>query len=72
MSNSWIYYFHGTIIQTGITFKKISCYMCDSTCSWFIVENAKIFRSYVKHFSIFPHEKIIESWLVYENVIKRS
>ena len=41
---------HGTIILTGITCKKIPCYMRDSACRWFIVENAKIFRSYVKHF----------------------
>ena len=41
---------HGTIIRTGITCKKILCYMRDSACRWFIVENAKIFRSYVKHF----------------------
>ena len=41
---------HGTIIRTGITCKKIPCYMRDSACRWFIVENAKIFRSYVKHF----------------------
>ena len=31
--------------------------MRDSACRWFIVENAKIFRSYVKHFLIFPREK---------------
>ena len=42
--------YHGTIIQTGTTRKKIPCYMRDSACRWFIVENAKIFRSYVKHF----------------------
>ena len=41
---------HGTIIGTGITCKKIPCYMRDSACRWFIVGNAKIFRSYVKHF----------------------
>ena len=35
---------------TGIACKKIPCYMRDSACRWFIVENAKIFRSYVKHF----------------------
>ena len=35
---------------TGITCMKIPCYMRDSACRWFIVENAKIFRSYVKHF----------------------
>ena len=31
--------------------------MRDSACRWFIVENAKIFQSYVKHFWIFPLEK---------------
>ena len=41
---------HGTIIRTGITCKKIPCYMRNSACRWLIVENAKIFRSYVKHF----------------------
>ena len=41
---------HGTIIRTGITCKKIPCYMRDSACRWFIVENTKIFRGYVKHF----------------------
>ena len=30
--------------------------MRDSACRWFIVENVKIFRSYVKHFLIFPRE----------------
>ena len=41
---------HGTIIQTGISSKKIPCYIRDSACRWFIVKKAKIFRSYVKHF----------------------
>ena len=36
---------HGTIMKTGITCKKISCYMRDSACRWLIVKNAKIFRS---------------------------
>ena len=31
--------------------------MRDSACRWFIVENAKIFRSYVKHFLILPRER---------------
>ena len=35
--------YHGTIIGTGITCKKIPCYMCDSACRWFIVKKAKIF-----------------------------
>ena len=46
----WSWFNHGTIIRTGITCKKIPCYMRDSACRWFIVENAKIFRSYVEHF----------------------
>ena len=41
--------YHGTIILTGVTCKKIFCYMLDSACRWRIVENAKICRSYVKH-----------------------
>ena len=45
-------YKHGTIMQTEITCKKIPCYMCNSACKWFIVKKAKLFRSYVKHFSI--------------------
>ena len=48
---------HGTVIRTGITFKKISCYMHDSAYRWLVVENAKIFRSSVKHFWIFPRER---------------
>ena len=34
---------HGTIIRTGITCKKIPCFMCDLACRWLIVENTKIF-----------------------------
>ena len=41
---------HGTIIPTGTTCKKISSYIRNSACRWFIVKNVKIFRSYVKHF----------------------
>ena len=39
----YVYFNHGTIIRTGITCKKIPCYMRDSACSWLIVEKAKIF-----------------------------
>ena len=45
-----LFFKHGTIIRTGITCKKILCYMRDSACRWFIVKKAKIFQSYVKHF----------------------
>ena len=38
--------YHGTIKQTGITCKKIFCYMR----RWIIFENAIMFRSYVKSF----------------------
>ena len=34
---------HGTIIRTGITCRKVPCYMRDSACRWFIVKKAKIF-----------------------------
>ena len=56
---------HGTIIRTGITCKKISCYMRDSACRWFIVKKAKIFWSYVKYFWILV--SVRKSWLVYAN-----
>ena len=40
--------------------------MRDFACRWLIVENAKIFPSYVKHFLIFPHVKscriLIDLW----------
>ena len=39
-------------ILTGITCKKIHCYMRDWTCTWFIVKRVKRFWSYVKHFWI--------------------
>ena len=58
---------HGTIIGTGITCKKISCYLHDSVCRWLVPKNAKILHSYVKYFHIFHVEKIVESWLVYRN-----
>ena len=38
-------------------YKNPLLYMHDSACRWLIVENAKIFRSYVKHFRIFPRER---------------
>ena len=45
-------YQHWAIIRTGITCKKIPCYVRDSDCRWFIVKKAKIFWSYVKYFQI--------------------
>ena len=48
---------HGTIIQLGITCKKICCYKRESASRWLIVENAKIFWSYVKQFWIFLRER---------------
>ena len=48
---------HGTIIESGITCKKICCYVHDSACRWLMVESTKIFQSYVKHFWIFQCEK---------------
>ena len=45
-------YYLGTIIRAGVTCKKISCYMRDSACRWFISKKAKIYCyvSYVKYF----------------------
>ena len=45
-------FYHGTIIRTGITCKKIPCYMRDPACRWFIVKKIKISSSYAKHFWI--------------------
>ena len=45
---------HGTVIRTGITCRKIPCYMRDSACRWCIVKKTKIFWSYLKHFWILP------------------
>ena len=42
------------LLTLGIACKKISCYMRDSACSWLVVENTKIFQSFVKYFLIFP------------------
>ena len=59
---------HGTIIRTGVTYKKITCYMRDSAYRCFIVEKAKIFWSYV--FKVFEVSRVwenVESWLVYAN-----
>ena len=54
-------YKHGTIIRTRITCEKVSSYMRDSACRWLFVENAKIFRRYVKQLE-FPNVKeIVES-----------
>ena len=33
----------GTVIQTGIKYMKILCYMRDLGCRWFIDKKAKIF-----------------------------
>ena len=38
-----IMFMHGAIIRTGITCKKILCYMRDPACRWFIVKKVKIF-----------------------------
>ena len=43
---------HGTIIGTGITCRKIPCYIRNSASRWFIVKKAKLFWSYLKHFWI--------------------
>ena len=47
------------IIQTGITCKKISFYMHDSDCRWFIVKTLKKFEVMLNEFSYV--KEIIES-----------
>ena len=43
--------------------------MRDSACRWLILENVKIFQSYVKHFLIFPRERICRILIgLYEKV----
>ena len=54
---STCYFYHGSIIWTGITFKKNSCYMRKSACMWLIAENAKRLPSYIKLFWIFSCER---------------
>ena len=36
-------FIHKTVIRTGITSKKIPCYMRDSACKRFFIKKAKIF-----------------------------
>ena len=67
MGTTFPYSLHRTLIRTGITCKKIPCYMRDSACRWFIVKKAKI--SYVM-LNIFEFSRVwenAESWLVYAN-----
>ena len=54
-----IYLFiYGIIIRTGITCKKMPCYMSDSACRWFIVKKAKIFEVALNIFEFLRCEKI--------------
>ena len=50
---------HGTAIQTGITCKKILCYIHDSACRWYIVM--------LNIFETLHAYEITESCLVYTN-----
>ena len=36
-------------LGSWVLISDYACYMRDLACRWFIAENAKIFRSYVKH-----------------------
>ena len=49
--------------------KKIHCYMRELACRWLIVENAKIFQSYIKHFLRERNCRILIGWceLVFMN-----
>ena len=58
-------YFHGTIIGTGITCKKIPCYMRDSACRWFTVKKANflIFAGVKKMQNLDWSMQISFSWI---------
>ena len=56
-SLDFLWFHYETIIQTGITCNKFSCYMRDSACRLLIVENPKTFQSCIKVFLIFPRER---------------
>ena len=56
---------HGSIIRTGITIKKIRCYMHESACRWFIVKKAKYFEVMLNIFEFLHVWENVESWLVY-------
>ena len=56
---------HEITIRTGISCKKTPCYM--RACSFCIVENAKIFCSYIKYFWNLARVINKKSWLVYAN-----
>lgn len=51
----------------GITCKKMHWYMHDSRCRWYIIQNAKIFWTYVRHFLNLSLARNTESWLVEAN-----
>ena len=65
-SCSQIYqYLHETIIRTGITCKKIPCYMRDSACKW--LKKLKYFKVMLNIFEFLLVWENVESWLVYAN-----
>ena len=51
----------GGTVPSGITCRKISCYMRDSASRGLIFENAKIFRSLLKFFDFFYVKEIVQS-----------
>ena len=62
---SWAALYHGTIIRTGITCKKIPGYMHSSACRWFIVKiKLKYFEVMLNIFEFSRVWENAESWLV--------
>ena len=57
---------HGTIILTGITCKKIGCYMRDSASN-LLLKILKYFEVRLNIFEFSHVNEIVKSWLVYEN-----
>ena len=50
---------HENVIQIGLTGKKISCYMGDSACRWFIVKKLKYSGVML---NIFEFSRVWENW----------
>ena len=59
--------------NTLITCKKISCYKCDSSCKWLsLLKKLKYFEIILNIFEFSWVWEIVESWLVYVNIVTRK
>ena len=56
-----IVFYHGTIIQKGITCEKIPCYMRDSACSDLLLKMLKYFEVMLNIFEFSHVKEIVKS-----------